>query len=129
LTLDGLEDYVAAWDIKDGVWLMVACVRMVHEILEDYRVSSPGDLPLLGGDPTAELIVLAALEDEQDIAHRIWTAYEELYAILNRMHRKSGEKRWFRRASVAYFPQLRIEVADSDPYDDETSSDNVGDMA
>lgn len=110
--LDGLETYVETWDIEAGVWLVVAVVRLVDEILTEYKTDE--NLPIYGGDPTAEMMILVALDKEQEIVHRLWTAYQELYDILARTQRKAGNRYWHRRATVQNFPQLMIEVEDSD---------------
>ncbi len=110
--LDGLETYVDTWDIEAGVWLAVAVVRLVDEILTEYTTEQ--NLPVYGGDPTEELMLLVPLDKEQEIVHRLWTAYQELYDILARTQRKAGNRYWHRRATVENFPQLMIEVEDSD---------------
>ena len=123
LTLDGLETYVETWEIEDGVWLVMAVVRMVSEILEDYEKADRSDLPLIGGDPTQEMVLLVPLAHEQEIAHRLWTAYDELYALLSRTQRKSGEKFWHRRATVENFPQIIIELADANDLQEDNPQD------
>lgn len=124
LILDGLETYADTWKIEDAVWLVVAVVRMVSEILEDYRATSPDGLPLLGGNPTEEMMLLVPLAMEQTIVHRIWTAYQELYDILSRTQRKSGARVWHRRATTKFFPELRIEIADSETYPTDDSPED-----
>lgn len=120
--LNGLDTYVATWDIEAGVWLAVAVVRLIAEILGEYTAPDIKDVPALGGDPTRTLIALVPLEAEQEIAHRIWTGYEELYAILSRTQRKSGEKVWHRRATTTFFPQLIIDVDDAETLADDPTS-------
>ena len=115
--LDGLETYVETWDLAAGVWLAVAVVRLIDEILSEYQTDDK--LPVYGGDPTAELTLIVPLAQEQEIVHRLWTAYQELYDILARTQRKAGNRYWHRRATVQNFPQLMIEVEDSD-YAEET---------
>lgn len=110
--LDGLETYVETWDLEAGVWLAVAVVRLIEEILVEYKTEH--GLPVYGGDPTTELILLVPLAQEQEIVHRLWTAYQELYDILARTQRKAGNRYWHRRATVQNFPQLMIEIEDSD---------------
>ena len=120
LTLDGLAEYVAAWDIEAGAWLAVAVVRLVDDVLDNYRQSET--VPMYGGNPTTELILLVPLEHEQEIVHRLLTGYQELYNILARTQRKAGNRFWHRRASTTYFPQLLIEVEDNEAAD-ETSEE------
>lgn len=117
VSLDGLETYVESWSIDAGVWLVVAVVRLIDEILNEYPTES--EIPAYGGNPTAELLLLVPLAAEQEIVHRLWTAYQELYDILARTQRKAGNRYWHRRVTVENFPQLLIEVEDSDSATDE----------
>lgn len=117
LILDGLPLYVETWDIEDGVWLALAVVKMVFDVLEDYP-----ELKMIGGNPVQELAVMVPLDHEQEIVHRFLTAYQELYAVVARMKMKASNRFWHRRAAVDNFPQLLIEVEDSD----EAEDDNTG---
>ncbi|MCI0711619.1 MAG: hypothetical protein L0154_15800 [Chloroflexi bacterium] len=117
LILDGLPLYVETWDIEDGVWLALAVVKMVVDVLEDYP-----EPKMLGGNPVQELAVMVPLDHEQEIVHRFLTAYQELYAVVARMKMKASNRFWHRRAAVDNFPQLLIEVEDSD----EAEDDNTG---
>lgn len=117
LILDGLPLYVDSWDIKDGAWLALAVVKMVSDVMEDYPQPQ-----MLGGNPVNELAVMVPQDHEQEIVHRFMTAYQELYAVVARMKMKASNRFWHRRAAVDNFPQLLIEVQDSDEADD----DNTG---
>jgi hypothetical protein len=117
LILDGLPLYVKTWDIQDGVWLALAVVKMVYDVLEDYP-----EPKIVGGNPVQELAVMVPLDHEQEIVHRLLTAYQELYAVVTRMKMKASNRFWHRRAAVDNFPQLLIEVEDSH----EAEDDNTG---
>lgn len=117
LILDGLPLYVETWDIKDGAWLALAVVKMVVDVMEDYPQPR-----LLGGSPVEELAVMVPQDYEQEIVHRFLTAYQEIYAVVARMKMKASNRFWHRRAAVDNFPQLLIEVQDSD----EANNDNIG---
>ena len=116
LILDGLPVYVETWDIDDAVWLALAVVKMVCDVLEDYPEPKK-----VGGNPVQELAVMVPLAHEQEIVHRFLTAYQELYAVVARMKMKASNRFWHRRAAVGNFPQLRIEVEDSDEAEDDNS--------
>jgi ribosomal protein RSM22 (predicted rRNA methylase) len=88
--------------------LVLAVTKMLCEILEDYRTES--QLPLLACDPPNHFEIVANLEQEQEISHRILTAYNEIYAVLLRTHRQPSSSVWHRRATIQYFPQLTIET-------------------
>lgn len=107
ITLDGLDDYAQSWGAKSGVWLVLAVTKMLCEILEDYRAN---ELPMLACNPPAYFEIVANAEQEQEISHRILTAYNEIYAVLLRTHRQPSSSVWHRRATMQYFPQLTIET-------------------
>lgn len=112
ITLDGLDDYAQSWGAKSGVWLVLAVTKMLGEILEDYRAES--NLPVLACNPPAYFEIVANAEQEQEISHRILTAYNEIYAVLLRTHRQPSSSVWHRRATMQYFPQLSIETDSSE---------------
>jgi hypothetical protein len=107
ITVEGLDDYAQSWGSKSGVWLVLAVTKMLSEILEDYRAN---ELPMLACNPPAYFEIAAKLEQEQEISHRILTAYNEIYAVLLRTHRQPSSSVWHRRATMQYFPQLTIET-------------------
>ena len=117
LILDGLPLYVETWTVEDGAWLALAVVKMVVDVLEDYP-----EPQMVGGNPVEELAIMVPQDHEQEIVHRFLTAYQEIYAVVARMKMKASNRFWHRRAAVDNFPQLLIEVEDSD----EAEDDNAG---
>ncbi|KAB2862288.1 MAG: hypothetical protein F9K46_07255 [Anaerolineae bacterium] len=109
VTLQDLAGYVESWGIKAGVWLVLAVVKMLTEIVEDYRVESSLELPMIGCRPPAYFEIAVPTEQEQELCHRILTAYNEIYAVMLRTQRQSGSPIWHRRSTVQYFPRLVVE--------------------
>lgn len=109
VVLQDLADYVESWGIKAGVWLVLAVVKMMTEIVEDYRADSSLELPMISCTPPAYFEIAVPTEQEQELCHRILTAYNEIYAVMLRTHRQSGSPIWHRRSIVQYFPQLVVE--------------------
>ncbi len=109
VTLHDLTGYVQSWGIKSGVWLVLAVVKMLTEIVEEYRTELSAELPMLASTPPGYFEIAVPSEQEQELCHRILTAYNEIYAVLLRTHRQSGSPIWHRRSTVQYFPQLLVE--------------------
>ncbi len=109
VTLQDLAAYVQSWGLKAGVWLVLAVVKMLTEIVDDYRAAASANLPMIGCTPPDYFEIAVSAEQEQELCHRILTAYNEIYAILLRTHRQSGSPIWHRRSTVQYFPQLVVE--------------------
>jgi hypothetical protein len=115
LTLDGIQTYAASWGDRAGVWLVLAVVRMLREILHDFDDGRFGMVP-----PT----LFVAVSDEahqQEIGHLALTGYQEIYDVLLRTHRKPSSPFFHRRAITQQFPRLLLEIAhdDSAPHTDD----------
>lgn len=107
LTLDGLGDYAASWGDSAGVWLGLAVVKMLRDIIADYEDAAFGCIP------PDQFLVIMPEEHFQEIAHQCVTAYQELYDLLLRTHQKPSSPIWHRRAVVQKFPQLIVENDDT----------------
>lgn len=108
LTLEivGLEAYAEAYGSKAGVWLVLAVIRMVKEILDTYE----GQAVAYGCFPPTHIGIVTPEEHQQDIGHRCLTAYQDIYDVLARTHRKPSSPIWHRRAITSSFPYLNLEV-------------------
>lgn len=102
--LEGLDAYGESWGTKAALWLVMAVVRMIREILADFSSAQFGMVP-----PSGYYIVCAE-EDQQEITHLCLTAYQDIYNILLSTHRKASSPIWHRRALTQYFPQLRMDI-------------------
>ena len=109
ISLEGLEAYAQSWGVESAVWLVLAVLRMLRDILDDYRTEAEPDLPALACAIPDRFEIVVADSHEQEVGHRIVTAYHELYAILLRTHRRSGNRLWHQIAMTTYFPQLVFE--------------------
>jgi hypothetical protein len=110
ISLEGLEPYAQSWGVESAIWLALAVLRMLREILDDYRTADEPDLPALACAIPDHFEIVVPGAHAQEIGHRIFTAYNELYAILLRTHRRAGNRLWHRKAVTTYFPQLALEV-------------------
>lgn len=115
--LEGLAAYTQTWGIKSGVWLVMAVLKMLHDILADYHTNA-ADLPLLAGEIPDRFKVIINGENEQEIAHRLITAYAEIFNILVRVHSQTKTRIWNRQAAIVHFPQLTLEHLDTDNRDE-----------
>lgn len=108
LTLEivGLGEYAETYGSKAGVWLVLAVVRMVKEILDTYKGQQVG----YGCIPPASIGIVTPEEHQQEIGHRCLTAYQDIYNVLARTHRKPSSPIWHRRAISSNFPYLNLEV-------------------
>ncbi len=102
--IDGLEAYTQSWGDRAGVWLILAVVQMVKEIVSDYDEVSVGFMM------PATLGIIVPEEHQQEIGHRLVTAYQEIYDVLLRTHYKPSSPVWHRRAVTQTFPQLVLEI-------------------
>lgn len=114
LRLDDMTAYAETWSVESAVWLALAVVRMVYDILETYQTPVK-----VGGSPVEDLGLLVPTDHEQEIVHRVVTAYQELYSVVARTQMKASNRYWHRKAAVHYFPQLVIEVEDSESFEDD----------
>lgn len=108
LTLEivGLEAYAEAYGSKAGVWLVLAVIRMVKEILDTYE----GQSMTYGCVPPACIGIATPEDYQQEIGHRCLTAYQDIYDVLARTQRKPSSPIWHRRAITSKFPYLNLEV-------------------
>ena len=102
--LKDLSEYAQSWGDPAAVWLVLAVTRMIREICADFSYSRFGIVP-----PDTFSIV-SAEEDQQEIAHQCLTAYQDIYDVLLRTHRKPSSPIWHRRAVTQYFPQLILDI-------------------
>ncbi len=109
INLHDLAPYVQSWGLKAGVWLVLAVVKMLTEIADGYRTEPSSALPVIACAPPDYFEIAVPADQEQEMSHRILTAYNEIYAVLLRTHRQSSSPIWHRRSTVQYFPQLMVE--------------------
>lgn len=118
LTLEivGLEEYAQNYGSKAGIWLVLAVVRTVKEILETYTGPTR-----YGCVPPSQIAIVAPEEHQQEIGHRCLTAYQDIYHVLARTQRKPSSPIWHRRAITNSFPYLNLEVKPTGSEFDEDS--------
>jgi hypothetical protein len=112
ISIEGLEDYVQSWGTKSGVWLVLAVAKMLQDIVDDYSLVDD-ILPLIGYSSPDRFRLLVIDDHEQEIAHRVMTAYHDIYAVMVRVHGQAKTRIWNRREAVQFFPQLSIEQPDT----------------
>lgn len=106
LSLHNLGEYAASWGDPAAEWLVLAVIKLIREICNDYLNVRFGCVP------PDHFVMVMDEEHYQEIAHRCVTGYQELYDILLRTHRKPSSPIWHRRAVVQHFPQLIVENDD-----------------
>lgn len=117
ITLEGLATYVQSWGTQSGVWLVLAVVKMLTEIIDNYRAEPSSNLPMIACVPPDYFEIAVPTDQEQEISHRVLTAYNEIYAVLLRTHRQVGSPIWHRRSTIQYFPKLLVEGSGTEPLD------------
>jgi hypothetical protein len=110
IELHNLDDYATCWGIQSGVWFVLAVLKMIHDILEDYATSIH---PRCAAELPNKFKIAISPDDEQEITHRLLTAYHELYDMLVRVHSKTKTRIWNRHAAISYFPHLTLEHLDT----------------
>lgn len=106
LHLTGLDDYVASWGIRAGVWVVLAVVRLIKTTL----ANDAPDVAIFGCVPPDTFVILAPEVHQQKIGHHCLNGYQEIYATLLRTHRQPSSPIWHKRAYVQRFPQLELDI-------------------
>jgi hypothetical protein len=100
-----LDTYAEIYGIGAGVWIVLAVVRMLKEILADYAGTTQ-----FGCIPPDTFVITTSEDHQQEIGHRCLTGYQEIYDVLMRIHYKPGSPIWHRWAVVQSFPELTLDV-------------------
>lgn len=117
IDIAGIDAYTQTWGEKSGIWLILAVTRMIYEILQDYPAPP---LPFVAFSFPPAFKVALLPEHEQEVTHRIFTAYNDIYDVLVRVHSQSKTRIWNRLAAIRHFPQLTLEHIDTHNENEDT---------
>ena len=104
LELAHLDAYLNSWGEKAAEWLILAVVRMIQDVLTAFQDAQFGVVV------PHQFAIVCPEDHQQEIAHLCLTAYQEIYNVLLRTHRKPSSPIWHRRAVTQFFPQLILTV-------------------